>query len=320
MPMHVVVSCDGQIMSVGPTLQRVCGALTLVGRQFLEVFEVTRPERASTMRALLKLADRKIVLRFRARPSRQLRGHLVCLARGEGALVNLSFGINAVDAARDHGLNHSDFAPTDLTVEMLYLTEVKSAVMDELKSLNHRLQSARRAAEAQAMTDALTGLANRRAFDAALDRAVASAARGAPFSLFHLDLDRFKQVNDTLGHAAGDRVLAEVARVLRAQIRQSDMVARIGGDEFMAIVTGAGDLESLRRISHRIIAGIERPIDYDGTLCRISCSIGVAWSVAYDSPTARTMTEGADAALYQSKNGGRGRATIHRHDATDAAP
>ncbi|MCV2863564.1 GGDEF domain-containing protein [Albidovulum sediminicola] len=320
MPMYALLSGGGDILAAGPTLGRICGGLDLPGRRFLDLFEVLRPRPAATMTELLELAARKIVLRFRAQPARQLRGHLVPLAGGQGALVNLSLGISAAEAVRDHGLSHADFAPTDLTVELLYLTEVKSAVMGELRSLNHRLQSARRRAEAQALTDPLTGLANRRAFDAALERAVAGSERGVPFSLLHLDLDRFKQVNDTLGHAAGDHVLAEVARVLRGQVRQNDTVARIGGDEFMAILTGATDASVLGRIGGRIIAGIEQPIEFEGTSCRISGSIGVSRSVVYARPAPKAMIEDADAALYRSKSSGRARVTIDRPDGVAAPP
>lgn len=319
LPMHAVLSESGHVRAAGPTLRRICGDIDLVGRRFLDLFEVTRPRPAQSLSDLFAICDRKIMVRFRADPARQLRGHLVCLGPGEGAIVNLSFGISAAEAVRDHGLSHADFAPTDLTVELLYLTEVKSAVMGELKSLNQRLQSARRTAEAQALTDPLTGLSNRRAFDLALDRAVAGVTRGATFSVLHLDLDRFKQVNDALGHGAGDVVLTEVARILRAQLRQNDVVARVGGDEFMAILTGATEIDTLAGISGRIIAALEQPIDYDGASCRISGSIGIARSVSYDRPDPRRLIEDADAALYHSKHMGRGRTTIDRPDRDAAA-
>src|SRR5690606_25524563 len=131
------------------------------------------------------------------------------------------FGIAAAEAVRRHALSNADFAPTDLTVELLYLTEVKAAVMSELAALNQRLQDSRREAEAQALTDPLTGLANRRAFEKGLAEAVDMARRGQGFVLMHLDLDYFKTVNDTLGYAAGDHVLAEVAHALRAETRRS---------------------------------------------------------------------------------------------------
>lgn len=143
-----------------------------------------------------------------------------------GAFLNLSFGIGVAEAVRRHALTVEDFAATDLTVEMLYLVEAKTAVMDELRNLNRRLQGAKVAAEEQALTDQLTGLRNRRALDLQMKALI---RLGASFGLMHIDLDFFKQVNDTLGHAAGDHVLREVARVLTQETRATDMAARVGG-------------------------------------------------------------------------------------------
>ena len=121
-----------------------------------------------------------------------------------GMLLNLSFGIRLIDAVRQHALTDADFAATDMAVEMLYLVEVKQAVMTELRRLNLRLQGAKATAEEQALTDTLTGLRNRRALDVSLPALI---GQGVAFGLMHIDLDYFKQVNDTLGHAAGDQVL-----------------------------------------------------------------------------------------------------------------
>src|SRR5690606_16624789 len=118
-------------------------------------------------------------------------------------LIDLSFGIAVIEAVRRHDLTATDFAATDLAVEMLYLAEARAAVMRAALSLNDRLRAARREAEALAMRDTLTGLGNRRALDEALQRLI---ARREPFGLMHLHLDYFKDVNDTLGHAAGDAV------------------------------------------------------------------------------------------------------------------
>jgi diguanylate cyclase (GGDEF)-like protein len=169
------------------------------------------------------------------------------------------------------------------------------------------------------LTDPLTGLANRRAFDQALSRAISGAGRGQAFTLLHLDLDHFKQVNDTLGHAAGDHVLAHVASVLAAHTRRSDVIARIGGDEFMAILHGTCDPDVLSGISARIIAALERPIDYEGNACLISGSIGLARSLAYQRPDGQQMLTDADAALYCAKREGRARARISDPGAEAAA-
>jgi diguanylate cyclase (GGDEF)-like protein len=220
-------------------------------------------------------------------------------------MINLSFGIGVTEAVRRHGLTEVDFAPTDLTVEMLYLAEAKSAVVGELRDLNLRLQGAKIAAEEQALTDTLTGLRNRRALDIALGELT---RHGHAFGLMHIDLDFFKQVNDTLGHAAGDHVLRVVARILTAQTRSSDTVARVGGDEFVVILPEMSDTARLGQVARRIIENLTQPIYFEGQSCRISASIGVTVSTFYPSPQADRMLSDADDALYASKRAGRGRA------------
>ena len=252
---------------------------------------------------------RRVHLWLRNHPDIGLRGSAIALppSSGGGALINLTFGVHLAQAVRRFGLTNDDFAPSDLAVELLYLQEAKAVVMAELRGLTARLE--------KAMTDALTGLANRRAFDAEFNRAIAATrAGGAGFALAHLDLDHFKAVNDTLGHAAGDRVLEEVAGILREEIRHEDLAARVGGDEFILLLRGDLASERLKELGERIIARLEVPIPFEGGLCRISGSIGVILSRSYDHPSAERMIADADAALYESKRSGRARCTIIRPD------
>ena len=133
---------------------------------------------------------------------------------------------------------------------MLYLIEAKSAAMTESRKLNTRLQGAKIAAEEQAYTDTLTGLKNRRAMDHVLSKFIDV---GEKFGLMQVDLDFFKAVNDTMGHAAGDHVLLEVAKILVEETRNDDLVARVGGDEFVLLFHKLTDLEQLNDIANRII-------------------------------------------------------------------
>ena len=130
---------------------------------------------------------------------------------GGGGILNLSLDLTELSDLSQYRLSCTDFAPTDMTVDMLYLIEAKSAAMAETRRLIQRLEGARLAAETQAVTDPLTGLHNRRGLDGILTRMVSERRS---FALTQLDLDHFKQVNDTLGHGAGDHVLQTAAQVL----------------------------------------------------------------------------------------------------------
>lgn len=311
MPMHLWVSPTGHIRSVGPTLCKLIDDAE-PGRRFLEIFAVKKPRCAQSMKDFNDMVGQRLHICLRQNPRTRWRGLAVRLQDGQGILINLSFGISAADAVREHALTHADFAPTDLTVELLYLTEVKAAVMTELSGMNQRLKLAQCAAEEQALTDTLTGLANRRALDAALNSAISAAARGGhPFALMHVDLDYFKAVNDNLGHAAGDRVLAHVAHVLKAIIRDYDVAARVGGDEFVLIFHDLTDEIKIGDLTARLIEALEKPVDFKGQECRISGSIGVTLSTFYKTLDADRMLCDADDALYASKRGGRGRWTLH---------
>lgn len=306
MPLHLAVNAEGCIVNAGPTLEKLVGGQLAVGRNIGDVLALRRPPAPLTMAILLQQTDLALALVLASDPTVSFRA-LVVRTEDGGAFLNLSFGIGVAEAVRRHALTVEDFAATDLTVEMLYLVEAKTAVMDELRNLNRRLQGAKVAAEEQALTDQLTGLRNRRALDLQMKALI---RLGATFGLMHIDLDFFKQVNDTLGHAAGDHVLREVARVLTQETRATDMAARVGGDEFVVVFPNLSDTVQLMRIADRIIASVTEPIAFDGRECRISASIGVTVSSFYEVPDADRMLSDADSALYDVKRDGRGKALL----------
>jgi diguanylate cyclase (GGDEF)-like protein len=306
MPMFLVVDTGGCITVVGKTIVRLFAGQPLIGRSVFDVFDLRRVGPITTVEALAARAAQPLTL-TRRDGGGALRGLALPLAEDQGFLFNLSFGIGVVDAVRQFGLTDADFAATDLAVELLYVVEAKTAVMGELARLNHSLKGAKSAAEARALTDTLTGLGNRRALDAALAEVI---AQGRRFALLHLDLDYFKAVNDTRGHAAGDHVLCAAAAALREATRAHDLVMRVGGDEFVIILTVPPDEAGLMRIAARIIQGLEKPIAWEGQACRISGSIGITLSTMYAAPDGVVMQADADAALYASKRAGRARATM----------
>ncbi|MFL4470624.1 diguanylate cyclase domain-containing protein [Tateyamaria armeniaca] len=307
-PMHLVLSDTGEVVHAGPTVQKLRPDTPLEGHKFLDVFDLKRPRAITTMDQLRESAGTKLHLQLRDAPQTEIKGVLMPGPHPGQSIVNLSFGISVVDAVTDYALTSADFAATDLTVEMLYLVEAKSAAMDASRKLNLRLQGAMIAAEEQAFTDTLTGLKNRRAMDHVLSRHIEWGTR---FGLMQVDLDWFKAVNDTLGHAAGDYVLQTVARIMVEETRESDTVARVGGDEFVIILPYANSADVLKNIGQRIIDQLSRPITYQGEDCKISASIGMAFHEPHSPKTAAEIMDDADVALYASKDGGRGRQTVY---------
>jgi diguanylate cyclase (GGDEF)-like protein len=317
-PMHVVIGATGRVTGGGPTLARIVAPGPLVGARFLDLFELTRPRRVQAVADLRALDGARLRLRLRARPRYALKGQLCVLPPGAGGapgamVVNLAFGISVVDAVRDFGLTGADFAVTDLATEMLYLLEAKTVAMEESRRLNRRLEDARRAAQEQALTDTLTGLHNRRAFDAVLARAVRG---GAGCALLHLDLDFFKQVNDRHGHAAGDLVLRVAARRMLSVVRADDVIARTGGDEFALLLPGIDRPGEVATVARRLVAALRQPVSDGARSYRVSASIGGTLRRDHPGGTAAAMMEAADRALYAAKAAGRG---CHRLCAPGAA-
>ncbi len=174
----------------------------------------------------------------------------------------------------------------------------------------HEDVTERRGAEARiaylAMHDVLTGLANRaRLRDEVESQLKRHARSGGEVAVICLDLDRFKPVNDTFGHAAGDSLLQEVACRLRACVRETDLVARLGGDEFAIVQTGVAQPGGSSALAQRLIAAMAQPFDVAGHPVHIGTSVGV--SIApFDGDDAATLQRNADLALYRAKADGRG--------------
>ena len=155
-------------------------------------------------------------------------------------------------------------------------------------------------------TDGLSGLANRRLFNDELRVHFALMARHrTPFALLLIDLDYFKQVNDTMGHDAGDAVLVAVARRLGEAVRETDRVARLGGDEFAVLMPDLVDAAAIAEVCSRIRESVRRPIHHAQSPLHVDASIGVACAPR-DAATPDALYKAADLALYEAKATGRG--------------
>jgi diguanylate cyclase (GGDEF)-like protein len=187
------------------------------------------------------------------------------------------------------------------------LNEDLRRAKQQAEARNGELEAARIRIEHNALHDSLTGLPNRRYLDEVLKRHAADGYHGSgSIALLHIDLDRFKQINDTLGHAAGDAMLIHASKVLRANCRETDFVARIGGDEFV-IVSSAGSSDArLKLIADRIVREMRRPALHEGHEVRFGVSIGVAVSREAGIDVKQLLVN-ADIALYRAKALGRNR-------------
>jgi diguanylate cyclase (GGDEF)-like protein len=185
----------------------------------------------------------------------------------------------------------------------------KELVADELRAANARLS-------ATAATDSLTELPNNRAFREALARELARSVRAkTPVSLIMADIDFFKRVNDTYGHAAGDETLRAVAQRLRGALRAGDMPARYGGEEFVVLLP-VTEIEGARVVAERLRNAIAAApvVLEDGTSLPVTASFGVAVTMA-GPPDSSELFNRADSALYVAKRGGRNRVEVERSEA-----
>ncbi len=166
--------------------------------------------------------------------------------------------------------------------------------------------------------DALTQLPNRMLLQQRLELALVHRPEGRQCALMYVDLDRFKAVNDTLGHPAGDLLLVQVTERLRRVVRGSDTVARLGGDEFAILLEGLPEGFRLGDLAQRIVHSLEQPFDLEGHTANIGASIGIALAPR-DGHDPVVLTKRADMALYEAKSAGRGRYCFFESGMDDAA-
>ena len=186
--------------------------------------------------------------------------------------------------------------------------------------LQKELITAREALREQATTDTLTGVANRRMIVEALDRELERSLRvGAPCAVVFVDLDHFKRVNDTHGHAAGDAVLRATASTMRSTLRPYDLIGRYGGEEFVVVLPGC-DAAGAQAAAERLRASIAAAaVSVGKVTLRVTCSLGIAVAGPGSARDRDGLLAAADAALYEAKKAGRNRAVMARPDEPGAA-
>lgn len=236
-----------------------------------------------------------------------------------GIPVIMRTGDDDIDTmVRAFGLGAHDYvAKTAAGAEL----RARLTVHLELKRATDELRMQRAQLELLTRQDSLTGLANRRKFDELLSLEVGRATRyGRPMSIVMIDLDRFKEINDTHGHQAGDHVLREAAEILRRSVRKQDMVARYGGEE-IAILMPETPMPHAALVAERLrIALASAAIPWRGVALRVTASFGVIGSPGMPVVEPAEMVRLADRAMYRAKSLGRNRVALARPDSGPTAP
>lgn len=193
-------------------------------------------------------------------------------------------------------ISEQDFSQDDSDLMMAVANQVATALKQQ--QLHEQI-------EHQAYHDALTGLPNRLLFEDRLEQSIARAARShKPFAVLFVDLDGFKEVNDTLGHHAGDILLQQVAARLGSRVRLSDTLARMGGDEFALILTDLRQAADAQYVAQRYLDLFQKPVDLDGAVVSITASIGVCLYPDHGT-TPAALLKNSDIAMYRAKRAGK---------------
>ena len=235
-----------------------------------------------------------------------LRGITRFLATGEGPVLNRS-----VELVARHRAGHE--IPVELTVWPLKVgREIRfnAFIRDigERKRAEEALRQSEEGFRHQALHDPLTGLANRELFRDRASHALARSRRGGgTHAVLFIDVDTFKTINDSLGHAVGDAVLVELAGRLRSELRPADTAARLGGDEFAVLVEDATEIEATD-VARRVLGMFRRPVGHDGRELVLTASVGVAVSEA--GQQVEDLLRNADIAMYEAKRRGRNRHAV----------
>jgi diguanylate cyclase (GGDEF)-like protein/PAS domain S-box-containing protein len=254
------------------------------------------------LRALGKRTEEGTTLPQPSEYARRLKG---CLDNGATEEFEVSWLAAGGDVRYAHILMTPEFDASGVASGVL-------AVGRDLTDL----VAARKKAEFLSEHDPLTGLPNRQRFALELDRAIAAGATtGDGFALLYLDIDDFKQINDSFGHHLGDRLLQAVARRLTECVGDAEAVSRPGGDEFALLLREGGELETVREATARIIARFGAPFDLGGRETSVTVSIGVA-RCPHDDFTASGLMNCADAAMYAAKRSGKNKVELYSSEIT----
>ena len=215
--------------------------------------------------------------------------------------------IIVITAQPDHKLRALAAGAKDFISKPFDLMEVKMRIhnMLEVRLLYNNLENSNQVLESLSLHDTLTGLPNRRLLIDRLSQAIAHVHRYKhAMAVMYLDLDEFKQINDTLGHAAGDMLLGMIAARLVSAVRQEDTVARLGGDEFVIVLWGLSHTDGVDKLASKLILALSEPYHVEGHSVGITVSVGVSIYPVHGK-NGEALMKSADLALYGAKRAGK---------------
>ncbi|MEM9200331.1 MAG: bifunctional diguanylate cyclase/phosphodiesterase [Actinomycetota bacterium] len=278
-------------------------ALALIQTEILELVATDRPAREVFDRIKHRTAEHLpgIELQFcvGADPSNPLRAGAAPMVARESNMV-----LGELEWTCENGVA----PPADFELILAFAAGLGALAVDR--------HEAAEAMVFQATHDSLTGLPNRSLLTTTVEQALArSKTKNTQVALLFLDLDRFKVINDTFGHDAGDQILMHFSRCLMSSVRAADTVARLAGDEFVVLMEDAGELEQVEQTARRIQAALEAPVDVDGVPIQLAACIGIAHGDG--DMTVDELLRNADLAMYRAKKNGRDRFEFFDEDLRD---
>ena len=310
-PFAFVVDPSRRIIAAGELLRRICPEVD--AQPLLDAcFSATNNDLTRDFAQLAADSGQLLILnRKRAGVVPPLRGQWMAISDSSLMFIGWPW-VTSFGQLGEMGIKLSEIPPHNPLAEMLMLLQTNRSAMDDAHELAQALRQRRKELEEvnkelahRAFHDALTGLPNRLMLRDRLSQAIARAERnGTVLAVLFIDLDRFKAINDTLGHRIGDAVLNSVAARIAGPLRKSDTVAREGGDEFLVLLEEVGSAQNAARVAAKLLHSLDQPHDIEGRSLHCSGSIGVAM-YPDDGKTADELIMHADAAMFDSKGGGR---------------
>ncbi len=310
-PFAFVIDSSRRIIAAGELLRRICPE---VDAQPLleECFSANHCDLTRDFTQLVAESSQLLILnRIQYGVVPPLRGQWMPISESSLMFIGWPW-VTSFGQLGEMGIKLSEIPPHNPLAEMLMLLQTNRSAMDDAHELAQALRHRRKELEVvnkelahRAFHDALTGLPNRLMLRDRLTQAITRAERnGTVLAVLFIDLDRFKAINDTLGHRIGDAVLHSVAARISGPLRKSDTVAREGGDEFLVLLEEVGSAQNAARVAAKLLDSLDQPHDIEGHILHCSGSIGVAMHPD-DGKSADELIKHADAAMFDSKGDGR---------------